>query len=64
MTVQEQSLQRREAERGILSQLFSEWRSTVFLVDEPNEQLWSVSTDTGAEIRIPKDKGGKRMEGV
>lgn len=32
-------------------------RSTVFLVDEAAEQLWSVSTDTGAEIRIPKDKG-------
>lgn len=32
-------------------------RSTVFLVDDAAQQLWSVSTDTGAEIRIPKDKG-------
>jgi len=32
-------------------------RSTVFLVDEPKDQLWSVSTDTGAEIRIPKSAG-------
>lgn len=32
-------------------------RATVFLVDETNGQLWSVSTDTGEEIRIPKNKG-------
>merc|ERR1712007_418477 len=32
-------------------------RSTVFLVDEANQQLWSVSTDTGQEIRIPKNAG-------
>jgi len=29
----------------------------VFLVDELNQQLWSVSTDTGQEIRIPKGTG-------
>eukprot|EP00435_Cladocopium_sp_Y103_P032172 s340_g8.t1 len=39
------------------SKVCSAERSTVFLVDEAAEQLWSVSTDTGAEIRIPKDKG-------
>jgi len=32
-------------------------RSTVFLVDEAKNQLWSVSTDTGVEIRIPKAAG-------
>merc|ERR1719183_2694404 len=32
-------------------------RSTVFLVDEVKNQLWSVSTDTGVEIRIPKAAG-------
>lgn len=32
-------------------------RSTVFLVDEKHNQLWSVSTDTGQEIRIPKTAG-------
>ena len=32
-------------------------RSSVFLLDEAAQQLWSVSTDTGAEIRVPKDKG-------
>ena len=32
-------------------------RCSVFLLDEAAQQLWSVSTDTGAEIRIPKDKG-------
>lgn len=32
-------------------------RATVFLVDELNQQLWSVSTDTGQEIRIPKAAG-------
>jgi len=39
------------------SKVCSAERSTVFLVDEAMQQLWSVSTDTGAEIRIPKDKG-------
>jgi adenylate cyclase len=32
-------------------------RCTVFLVDENKEQLWSVTTDSGKEIRIPKSKG-------
>lgn len=32
-------------------------RCTVFLVDEGKQQLWSVSTDSGKEIRIPKSKG-------
>mmetsp|Transcript_43251 Transcript_43251/g.100920 ORF Transcript_43251/g.100920 Transcript_43251/m.100920 type:complete len:447 (+) Transcript_43251:44-1384(+) len=39
------------------SKVCSAQRSTVFLLDEGAGQLWSVSTDTGAEIRIPKDKG-------
>mmetsp|Transcript_28289 Transcript_28289/g.49386 ORF Transcript_28289/g.49386 Transcript_28289/m.49386 type:complete len:495 (-) Transcript_28289:67-1551(-) len=39
------------------NKIVSAQRSTVFLVDEPNQQLWSVSTDTGAEIRIPKAAG-------
>jgi len=32
-------------------------RCTVFLVDESSQQLWSVSTDSGKEIRIPKSVG-------
>jgi len=32
-------------------------RCTVFLVDEHKQQLWSVSTDSGKEIRIPKHAG-------
>merc|ERR1719238_2041076 len=32
-------------------------RCTVFLVDEKKQQLWSVSTDSGKEIRIPKTAG-------
>merc|ERR1719329_921250 len=32
-------------------------RCTVFLVDEGKEQLWSISTDSGKEIRIPKTAG-------
>lgn len=32
-------------------------RCTVFLVDEKKQQLWSVSTDSGKEIRIPKSAG-------
>jgi GAF domain-containing protein len=39
------------------NKIVSAQRSTVFLVDEPNQQLWSVSTDTGQEIRIPKKAG-------
>lgn len=39
------------------NKIVSAERSTVFLVDEPNAQLWSVSTDTGQEIRIPKKAG-------
>lgn len=32
-------------------------RCTVFLVDEKKQQLWSVSSDSGKEIRIPKTAG-------
>lgn len=32
-------------------------RCTVFLVDEAKGQLWSVSTDSGKEIRIPTTAG-------
>eukprot|EP00747_Dinoflagellata_sp_TGD_P079889 gnl/TRDRNA2_/TRDRNA2_160684_c0_seq2.p1 gnl/TRDRNA2_/TRDRNA2_160684_c0~~gnl/TRDRNA2_/TRDRNA2_160684_c0_seq2.p1 ORF type:complete len:290 (+),score=55.65 gnl/TRDRNA2_/TRDRNA2_160684_c0_seq2:104-973(+) len=32
-------------------------RCTVFLVDEGKQQLWSVTTDSGKEIRIPKTAG-------
>jgi len=32
-------------------------RCTVFLLDESKAQLWSVSTDSGKEIRIPKNAG-------
>jgi len=39
------------------NKIVSAQRSTVFLVDEPKDQLWSVSTDTGVEIRIPKSAG-------
>eukprot|EP00439_Symbiodinium_sp_Y106_P081167 s684_g20.t1 len=39
------------------SKVCSAQRCSVFLLDEAAQQLWSVSTDTGAEIRIPKDKG-------
>eukprot|EP00747_Dinoflagellata_sp_TGD_P166922 gnl/TRDRNA2_/TRDRNA2_190490_c0_seq1.p1 gnl/TRDRNA2_/TRDRNA2_190490_c0~~gnl/TRDRNA2_/TRDRNA2_190490_c0_seq1.p1 ORF type:complete len:499 (+),score=129.02 gnl/TRDRNA2_/TRDRNA2_190490_c0_seq1:94-1590(+) len=39
------------------NKIVSAQRSTVFLVDEPHQQLWSVSTDTGVEIRIPKTAG-------
>mmetsp|Transcript_20865 Transcript_20865/g.58893 ORF Transcript_20865/g.58893 Transcript_20865/m.58893 type:complete len:462 (+) Transcript_20865:101-1486(+) len=39
------------------NKIVSAERSTVFLVDEPNDQLWSVSTDTGQEIRIPRKAG-------
>lgn len=39
------------------SELVQADRCTVFLVDEGKEQLWSVSTDSGKEIRIPKSKG-------
>eukprot|EP00929_Paragymnodinium_shiwhaense_P108135 TRINITY_DN74455_c0_g1_i1.p1 TRINITY_DN74455_c0_g1~~TRINITY_DN74455_c0_g1_i1.p1 ORF type:complete len:482 (+),score=95.63 TRINITY_DN74455_c0_g1_i1:197-1642(+) len=39
------------------NKIVSAQRSTVFLVDEPHEQLWSVSTDTGQEIRIPRTAG-------
>eukprot|EP00401_Gymnodinium_catenatum_P016273 CAMPEP_0117496586 /NCGR_PEP_ID=MMETSP0784-20121206/20734_1 /TAXON_ID=39447 /ORGANISM="" /LENGTH=515 /DNA_ID=CAMNT_0005291563 /DNA_START=12 /DNA_END=1559 /DNA_ORIENTATION=+ len=39
------------------NKIVSAVRSTVFLVDEAHQQLWSVSTDTGEEIRIPKHAG-------
>eukprot|EP00927_Polykrikos_kofoidii_P058548 TRINITY_DN5311_c0_g1_i2.p1 TRINITY_DN5311_c0_g1~~TRINITY_DN5311_c0_g1_i2.p1 ORF type:complete len:524 (-),score=77.91 TRINITY_DN5311_c0_g1_i2:344-1750(-) len=39
------------------NKIVSAQRSTVFLVDEQHQQLWSVSTDTGQEIRIPKHAG-------
>lgn len=32
-------------------------RSTVFIVDEVRQQLWSVCSDTGEDIRIPKRAG-------
>eukprot|EP00929_Paragymnodinium_shiwhaense_P019376 TRINITY_DN13235_c0_g1_i1.p1 TRINITY_DN13235_c0_g1~~TRINITY_DN13235_c0_g1_i1.p1 ORF type:complete len:500 (-),score=152.00 TRINITY_DN13235_c0_g1_i1:233-1732(-) len=32
-------------------------RCTVFLIDEKKQQLWSISTDDGKEIRIPKNAG-------
>jgi len=39
------------------NKIVSAQRSTVFLLDEQLGQLWSVSTDTGDEIRIPKTAG-------
>merc|ERR1719387_79955 len=39
------------------NQLVQADRCTVFLVDEGKGQLWSVSTDSGKEIRIPKTAG-------
>jgi adenylate cyclase len=39
------------------NQLVQADRCTVFLVDEAKQQLWSVSTDSGKEIRIPKTAG-------
>merc|ERR1719253_223728 len=39
------------------TKIVSAVRATVFLVDEDKAQLWSVSTDTGQEIRIPKKAG-------
>lgn len=39
------------------SELVQADRCTVFLVDEKKQQLWSVSTDSGKEIRIPKTAG-------
>jgi len=39
------------------SKIVNAQRSTVFLVDDAKNQLWSVSTDTGVEIRIPKAAG-------
>jgi adenylate cyclase len=39
------------------SELVQADRCTVFLVDEQHQQLWSVSTDSGKEIRIPKSAG-------
>jgi len=39
------------------NQLVQADRCTVFLVDEQKQQLWSVSTDSGKEIRIPKSAG-------
>jgi adenylate cyclase len=32
-------------------------RCTVFLVDEGKQQIWSVATDSGKEIRMPKSAG-------
>jgi GAF domain-containing protein len=39
------------------NKIVSAQRATVFLVDDAKDQLWSVSTDTGVEIRIPKHAG-------
>ena len=57
---QEQSVQCTEAGDSTepqTAELCGVTRCSVFLLDEAAQQLWSVSTDTGAEIRIPKDKG-------
>jgi hypothetical protein len=32
-------------------------RCSVFLVDEAKDQLWSVASDSGKEIRIPRTAG-------
>ena len=32
-------------------------RCTIYIVDERKQELWSLSTDTGAEIRIPIHSG-------
>ncbi|CAD7936718.1 unnamed protein product [Amoebophrya sp. A120] len=39
------------------SELVQADRCTVFLVDENKDQLWSVSSDSGKEIRIPRTAG-------
>mmetsp|Transcript_60 Transcript_60/g.218 ORF Transcript_60/g.218 Transcript_60/m.218 type:complete len:467 (+) Transcript_60:146-1546(+) len=32
-------------------------RSSVYLLDQPNDALWTVATDTGQEIRIGREQG-------
>lgn len=39
------------------SELVQADRCSVFLVDENKDQLWSVSSDSGKEIRIPRSGG-------
>eukprot|EP00933_Yihiella_yeosuensis_P008371 TRINITY_DN11378_c2_g2_i1.p1 TRINITY_DN11378_c2_g2~~TRINITY_DN11378_c2_g2_i1.p1 ORF type:complete len:467 (+),score=109.81 TRINITY_DN11378_c2_g2_i1:190-1590(+) len=39
------------------NQLVQADRCSVFLVDDARDQLWSVATDSGKEIRIPKNAG-------
>lgn len=39
------------------SELVQADRCSVFLVDEAKEQLWSVTSDSGKEIRIPRTAG-------
>lgn len=39
------------------SELVQADRCTVFLVDEAKDQLWSVTSDSGKEIRIPRTAG-------
>merc|ERR1719158_1052862 len=39
------------------NQLVQADRCTMFLLDEAKQQLWSVSSDSGKEIRIPKTAG-------
>lgn len=39
------------------TKVVSSEHATVFLLDESAEHLWSVSTDTGEEIQIPKKAG-------
>jgi len=39
------------------NKIVSAQRATVFLLDDAKDQLWSVSSDTGVEIRIPKHAG-------
>lgn len=39
------------------SELVQASKCTAFLVDDKKQQLWSVATDSGQEIRIPKSVG-------
>ncbi|CAE8598794.1 unnamed protein product, partial [Polarella glacialis] len=39
------------------NQLVQANRCMIFLVDDQREQLWSIATDSGKEIRIPKSAG-------
>lgn len=39
------------------SELVQADRCTVFLIDDVKDQLWSITSDSGKEIRIPKTAG-------